>query len=122
MPPRPFRRLLEEQVAKPMWGPHSCIVAIWYASPGCSKGSNSGDRLSDDQRVNILRAFIGFHRLQVHHVTHDWIIVSDAVAAEHIARHARAFQGDSNIVSLGHRDMLVADLPGILEAAHLQGE
>ena len=67
-----------------------------------------GDVLANDQRMNVMRAFIGLHRLQVHHVAEDWILVGDTVAAQNVAAHARALQRHPDVVPLGHRDVLRA--------------
>jgi hypothetical protein len=47
---------------------------------------NPCNALADDQRVHVVRAFVSLHRLQVHHVTHDGIVVGNAVSAENVAR------------------------------------
>ncbi len=39
------------------------------------------DVLPNDQRVDIVRALVGLHRLQVGHVAEDRILVGDAVGA-----------------------------------------
>src|SRR5579859_558663 len=67
-------------------------TAIMSSSALRLKGADAGYVLTQDQRVNIVRALVGLHRLQVHHVAHHRIIVGDAVGAQDIASHARAFQ------------------------------
>ena len=37
--------------------------------------------LADDQRVDIVRAFAGDVRFQIHHGSHDWVVFGDAVGA-----------------------------------------
>src|SRR5262245_55436372 len=61
-----------------------CYVEI------CLKRARSGDIFPDDQRVNIVRALVSLHRFQVHHVAHYRVVVSNAVAAQDVAGHARA--------------------------------
>jgi len=34
--------------------------------------------------VDVMRTFVGIHDLKIHHVTHDGIVVGDAVAPEHV--------------------------------------
>src|SRR3954465_10105356 len=65
------------------------LVAVAIAIPSakldaccCLVGVDAGDVGADDQRMNVVRALVGLHRFQVHHVAHDWIIVHDAVRAE----------------------------------------
>src|ERR1700693_2028948 len=54
------------------------------------KRINPRNALPDDQRMHVVCAFVGFHRLQVHHVAHDGIVVGHAVGAEDVAREAGA--------------------------------
>ena len=44
--------------------------------------------LPDNQRVHVVRAFVGLHRLQVQHVAHDGVVVGDAVGSEDVAGEA----------------------------------
>src|ERR1035438_6540850 len=43
---------------------------------------NPRDALADDQRVYVVRALVGLHRLQVHHVPHDGVVVRHAIRTE----------------------------------------
>jgi hypothetical protein len=52
-------------------------------------------RPSQDQRMNVVRAFIGVHHFQVHHVTDHAELVRNSIAAQHVARHAQAGYGDA---------------------------
>src|SRR5664280_3716800 len=60
----------------------------------------SRDVLSDDQRMNVVRAFIGFHRLQVRHVAEDGILIGNSIRAQNVAPHARTLQRHPDIVAL----------------------
>src|SRR3954464_8951669 len=73
------------------------------------KSVASGDMRADNERVNVVSAFVGLHRLQVHHVAHDGIVVADTVGAQDVARHAGTLQRHPYVVTLGHGDMLVPD-------------
>ena len=42
---------------------------------------NAGDALADDQLVNVVRALVGVHALEIVHVAHDAVVVHDAVGA-----------------------------------------
>ncbi len=46
-------------------------------------------RAAEDQRVHIVRAFVGIHNLQVDEMPDDAELVDDTVCAEHIAGDAR---------------------------------
>ena len=74
-----------------------------------------------DQRVDIARAFVGVHRLQVHHVADDMEFVGDAVAPVHVARHAGDVQGGGAGIALDQRDHLGRRSALIEQAAHAQG-
>src|SRR5687767_12190853 len=46
------------------------------------------DGAPQDQGVDVVRALVGVHHLEVHHVADDAELIRDAVAAEHVARRA----------------------------------
>ncbi len=48
------------------------------------EGLNAGNGAPDDQRMHIMRSFIGVYRLEIHHVAHDVIFLGDAVATMHV--------------------------------------
>ena len=53
------------------------------------KRRDAGLRAAEDQRVHVVRAFVGVHDLEVDEMPDDAELVDDAVAAEHVARDAR---------------------------------
>src|ERR1700737_4868493 len=55
-----------------------------------SERVNPRNALADNQRMDVVRAFVGLYRLQIHHVAHDGIVVGHAVGAENVARKAGA--------------------------------
>src|SRR5262249_24119627 len=85
----------------------------------CVDASYAG---TDDESVDVMRTLVGFHRFEVHHVSHDRIVVCDAVRSKNIARHARALESHPDIVPFGHRDMLGFGLVLIFQPSHLQCE
>lgn len=46
---------------------------------------NPGHTLSDDQGVDIVSAFVSFHRLEIRHVAEDWILIGNAIGAQNIS-------------------------------------
>src|ERR1017187_8368818 len=74
---------------------------------------NPRDALTDDQRVYVVCSLIGLHRLQVHHVAHDGIVIGHAICAEDVARQAGALESHPHVVALRHRDVLRFDLARI---------
>src|SRR5579871_3463900 len=87
-----------------------------------SKRADAGHILANDQRMNIVSAFVCFYRFQVHHVAHHRVIIGNAVCAQDVTRHASTLQRHPYIVSLGHGDVLVPNFICVLETAHLQGQ
>src|SRR5208283_4479828 len=69
------------------------------ASPRAANLGSSRERLyaglcsAQNQRVNIMRALVGIHHLEIHHMANHAELVRYAVAAEHIARRSRDVQG-----------------------------
>ena len=45
-------------------------------------------RTTQDERVYVVRTFVGVHRFKIHHVADDVVFIGDTVAAVHIACHA----------------------------------
>ena len=52
------------------------------------KCRNASLRTPQNQRVNVVRAFVGVDHFQVHQVPGHAIFIADAVAAHHVARQA----------------------------------
>src|SRR5690349_5840884 len=52
------------------------------------EGLDAGDGAAEDQRMDVVRALVGVHDLEVHRVADHAEFVGDAVAAEHVARGA----------------------------------
>jgi hypothetical protein len=84
-----------------------------------SVGGDAGYALADDEGVDVVGAFVGLYRFEVHHVAHDGVVVGDAVGAEDVAREAGAFEGHPDVVALGHGDVLELGFALVFEAAYL---
>ena len=67
---------------------------------------NASECSTKDERVHIVRAFIGVDGFQIHHVPHDLIFIADAITAVHISGMARNIKRFSDIVTLDERDHL----------------
>src|ERR1700731_4466414 len=46
---------------------------------------DAGDRLAEDQGMDVVGALVGVDRLDVEHVTDHRVVVDDAFGAEHLA-------------------------------------
>src|SRR6185369_16466423 len=85
-----------------------------------SKRLNAGLRAPEDQGVDVVRAFVGVHGFQVHHMADHVEFVADTVAAVHVARHARNIQRLAAGIALDQRDHLRCSLAFVLQAADAQ--
>ena len=77
---------------------------------GIAWGQISVERLnprlgaSQDQRVDVVRAFIGVDGFQIQHVPDDVVFIGHAIAAMHVARDAGDVERLAAIVALHKRD------------------
>src|SRR4051795_436720 len=65
------------------------------------EGRDAGDVLADDERVDVVRALVREHALEVQHVAAALVLVGHAVGAEDVAGVARAVAGHRDAVALG---------------------
>src|SRR6266852_389633 len=66
---------------------------------------NTRNSFSDDQAMDIMRAFIGVNRFKIVHMPHDAVVVDDSVGAENVASLTSGFHSDPHIIHLQHRDV-----------------
>src|SRR5207237_10131276 len=67
------------------------------------KGVDAGDVLTNNQRVNVVRSFVGVNALEIEEMSNHRVAVGIADRAENVARPASAFQRHPNVVALGQR-------------------
>lgn len=48
------------------------------------KSRDASDGATEDKRVDIISTLVREHRLQVHHVTDDVVLIGDTVTAKHV--------------------------------------
>src|SRR2546429_97547 len=98
------------------------LSAILYARYATltGEGLDAGLRAPEDQRVDIVRAFVGIDHLQVDDVADDAELVGDAVAAQHIAREARDLERLAARVALHDRGDLDRGAAFVLHAPEAQ--
>src|SRR3972149_2385589 len=78
-------------------------------------GGNARDPLTDDQTVDVVRAFVRVDGFEVVHVAHDAVVVHDTIGAQDVAGLPRGL--GANVVvhdTIGAQD--VAGLPRGLES------
>ncbi len=68
--------------------------------------------------MDIVRAFIGVHGFQVHHVANDVKLFGNTVSAVHITSLARNIERLSDIVPLHDRYHVRRETPFIDQSAH----
>jgi len=71
-----------------------------------AEGGNARLGTAEDQRMDVVRALVGIHRLEVHAVADHMVFVGDAISAVHVAGDARDRQGLAAIVALEQGDGL----------------
>src|SRR5882724_11522482 len=96
----PFRAAGRQTLDTAHLGIQCCLAS--------DESAQSGDGLSDDQRVHLPGALAGIDRLRVRDETSDMVLQQDAVAAEQLARIADGFPAFDRAERLGKRRMLIA--------------
>src|SRR5262249_26683174 len=76
----------------------------WIARLRSHERLDAGLRAAEDERMDIVRAFVGVDGLEIAHHAHDVKLIGDAVATVHVASEPRHFQRLAAIVALEHRD------------------
>src|ERR1700730_4091767 len=84
------------------------------------EGGDPGLGTPQYQGVNVMGAFIGIDRLQIHHVADHLVLVGDAVAAVHVAGGAGDVERLAAIVALQDRDHLGRVAPFVFEPSEAQ--
>mmetsp|Transcript_19535 Transcript_19535/g.28172 ORF Transcript_19535/g.28172 Transcript_19535/m.28172 type:complete len:354 (+) Transcript_19535:133-1194(+) len=79
---------------------------------------DSCDGPAQDQGMNIMCPLVGVHRLQVHHVPDDVVLVRNAVPSQHVPGLPGHLQGLAAVVALDHADHLGHVLVGINQPPH----
>src|SRR5262245_35968048 len=69
-------------------------------------GPKAGQRLPDHERMDLGRALVRQHRLEVVHVADHRILERDAARAQDRARLARDLERLADVVQLAHADLL----------------
>ena len=70
-------------------------------------------RATKDQRMHVMRAFVGVHRFKVHCVAHNLKVLGDAIAAMHVPRGARDIESFATVVAFHDADRLGRGTPCI---------
>eukprot|EP00952_Eustigmatos_sp_NYUAD-ZCMA_P012189 49035-Eustigmatos_ZCMA.PRE.1 len=70
--------------------------------------------------MDVVGSFVCVDRLQVHHMPDDMVLIGDAVAAEHVARHASDVERLAARVALHDRGDLHGGGAFVLHAAQTQ--
>src|ERR1700680_693496 len=91
--------------------PRLLLTALAAMPPGIyvasDEGTQSRDRLADDQRVHLPGALVGVDRLRVRHEAPDVVVQQDAVATKQLARIADGLAALDGAERFGQRCMFV---------------
>src|SRR3954452_18016703 len=105
----------------------STTVACWPCSrtsaPSVAtlgEGRDPRDRLTEDQRVHLVRALVREHGLEVVGVAQDRILERDAVGAEHGAGAAGHLHRGRDVVVLAEGDLLGTELARVLQPPEVE--
>src|SRR5204863_3717188 len=80
----------------------------------------ASDVLADDQRMDLVGAFVGVDALEIDHVAKDRVLEADAVGAEDAAGSAGDLEGHRDVGALPEADLLRPQAAGILQAPELE--
>src|SRR5690349_7463131 len=93
-----------------------------------AKSLDAGLCPAEDQGMNVVRALVGIHHLEIDDMAYDAILVRDAVAAVHVARGAGDVERLAAGIALHHRRdirrraALVLQAPETQTALQAQGD
>ena len=75
---------------------------------------------AEHQRVDVVRAFVRLHRLEIAHVPEDRVFVDDPVGSQQVSGPAGNLEGHLSVVALDHRDVRMVKPPVVLEPRGVQ--
>lgn len=96
------------------------LVAVHLWGRARHKCWDVRDRTSQDERVDVVRAFVRVHGFQIDSVADDVVLVREAVAAEHVTCVARDLDRLAARVALHHGDELHWRLALVKQTSDLQ--
>src|SRR3954447_9205055 len=82
------------------------------------EGRNARNRPAHDQRMDVVRPFIGIDGFEVGRVAHHLKLGGNAVPAVHVASNARDIQGLAAIVALDEANGFRDQFSGLQPPAH----
>jgi hypothetical protein len=83
--------------------------------PESAEGRDPCEGAADHERMDIRGSLVRDRRLKVVHVTNHWVLKSDAVCDEHLARTPRERKRRVNIRELAHADLFMVQTLLVLE-------
>jgi len=83
----------------------------------------AGQRLAEHERVDLVRALVGVHALEIEHVPDRWILEQNAVAPSKARERRAQSSATAHVVALAQGDLLRQKLALlVLQAAKMVGE
>src|SRR5258705_4439320 len=86
------------------------------------EGAQTGDFLSQDQRMDVVRPLVGVHRFEICEMPHRLILGQDAVRAQQASCFTRDIGRHAHVIALGERDLLLRRFAVVLQATQLETE
>ena len=89
---------------------YSRITGIQLLGRGGARSGERGqpcDPPPQDEVVNVVRSFVGIHRLQIRHVPHNRILIQNTVSSMYIPRSSGNLKRDVDVVHFGEAYLLV---------------
>jgi len=85
-----------------------------------SERAQAGERLAEDERVDLAGALVGEHRLEIVHMAEHRILERDPRGAEYRAGLSCHLERLAHVVQLGEADLLDCKLRRVLHAAEME--
>ena len=98
-----------------------CSCVYIKSSVSC-EGLDARDVSAQNQIVDVVGAFVSFHRLKIGHVAHDGVLVENTVRPVDISGNPSNFQSDVNVVHLGKRYLFGEPRTVVLLLAQVVGQ
>src|SRR6266550_4912979 len=89
--------------------------AVQLTAEPSFEGVDPRNSLPKNERVDVVRTFVGVHTLQIRHVAHRRVLGQNAVRTEKTARLARDISRRAHVVAFGERDLLRSERASVFQ-------
>src|SRR5690348_10863926 len=88
----------------------------------CSESVETGERLAEDESVDLVRAFVGVNALEIQHVPDHGVLEKNPVTAQDPAAGSRDLERLSHVVSFAERYLSRGDPVAVFHPREVQGQ